>query len=132
MILLDTHVVVWVRTGNDRLGPRARAQLEIALRYANAAVSAITFWEAGMHAQKGSLSLGRHLDAWREELIAAGIVEIPVNGIIAARAGMLTKMHGDPADRIIVATALEGHQLITADDRILRWPGDLSRLDARR
>ena len=37
----------------------------------------------------------------------------------------------DPADRIIVATALEGHRLLTADDLILRWSGGLDRLDAR-
>ena len=51
--------------------------------------------------------------------------EIPVNGLIAARAGLLPDMHGDPADRLIVATALEGHQLITADERMLAWPGNL-------
>ncbi len=131
MILLDTHVVIWVRTGDDRLGPQTRGQVEVALEEGNAAVSAITFWEAGMRVQKGRLSLGRSLDAWREELIEAGVVEIPVNGAIAARAGLLTEMHGDPADRIIVATALGGHRLITADERILRWGGDLNRLDAR-
>ena len=132
MILLDTHVLVWMRTGDDRLGPRARGQVEAALQEGSAAVSAITFWEAGMRAQKGMLGLGQHLETWREELIEAGIVEIPVDGLIAARAGLLTEMHGDPADRIIVATALEGHRLITADDRILGWSGDLNRLDARK
>ncbi len=84
-----------------------------------------------MRAQKGGLSLGQDVGAWREELVDAGIVEIAVNGVIAARAGLLPEMHGDPADRIIVATALEGHRLITADDRILGWGGDLNRLDAR-
>ena len=39
-------------------------------------------------------------------------------------------MHGDPADRLIVATALEGYKLITADERILAWPGNLDRLRA--
>ena len=71
------------------------------------------------------------MDSWREELLQSGIVEIPVNGVIAARAALLTGMHGDPADRIIVATALEGHRLLTADTRILNWPGQLNRLDAR-
>ncbi len=84
-----------------------------------------------MRAQKGRLNLGQHLDSWREDVIQNGIVEIPVNGVIAARAALLTGMHGDPADRIIVATALEGHRLLTADDRILRWSGQLSTLDAR-
>ena len=91
----------------------------------------MTFWEAGVRAQKGGLYLGRDLDSWREDVIRNGIIEIPVNGVIAARATLLTALHGDPADRIIVATALEGHQLVTADDRILRWSGQLSRLDAR-
>ena len=42
----------------------------------------------------------------------------------------LQDIHGDPADRLIVATALEGHRLVTADRGILAWPGRLSRLPA--
>lgn len=38
--------------------------------------------------------------------------------------------HADPADRLIVSTALDGHRLVTADQRILDWPGPLSRLRA--
>lgn len=131
MNLLDTHVIVWVQTGDRRLGWMARAQFETALREGEAAVSAISFWEVGMRIQKGRLTIGRPLDAWRRDLLEAGIVEIPVNGVISTRAGLLTEMHGDPADRIIVATAMEGHRLVTADERILRWDGDLDRLNAR-
>ena len=131
MIILDTHVVIWLRTGDRRLGTHARNEIVIGLQEGNAAISAISFWEAGMRAQKGRLDLGRHLDSWREELLQSGIVEIPVSGVIAARAALLTGMHGDPADRIIVATALEGHRLLTADTRILNWSGQLNRLDAR-
>ena len=43
----------------------------------------------------------------------------------------LPNFHPDPADRIIVATALEGHRLLTADELILGWSGSLDRLDAR-
>ena len=68
---------------------------------------------------------------WRREQLANGWTEIPVNGEIAARAGALPGMHGDPADRVIVATALEGHLLVTSDQKILAWPGPLSRIDAR-
>ena len=60
-----------------------------------------------------------------------GLAEIPLDGDITVRAGLLPDMHGDPCDRLIVATALEGHALVTADERILTWPGQLSRLDAR-
>ena len=83
-----------------------------------------------MRVQKGWLGFLLDLEAWRRDLLNQGLIEIPVDGVIAARAGLLTDMHGDPADRIIVATALEGHQLVTADQRILHWSGHLSRLDA--
>ena len=53
-----------------------------------------------------------------------------VNGAIAIRAVGLADFHADPADRLIVATALEGHRLVTADERILGWTGPLSRVRA--
>ena len=80
---------------------------------------------------KGRITFPDDVLLWREEQLAQGLIEIPVNGLIAARAGALPDMHGDPCDRIIVATALEGHRLATSDRRILAWPGPLSRLDAR-
>ncbi len=52
---------------------------------------------------------------------------------IAMRAAELDELHGDPIDRIIVATAIvEGALLLTADRRILDWPGSMRRQDARR
>ena len=93
-------------------------------------MSSISFWEIGMRIQKGRLEFLLDLNAWRRELLDQGLIEIPVDGAIAVRAGLLADMHGDPADRLIVATALQGHQLYTADRRILNWPGQLSRLDA--
>ena len=83
-----------------------------------------------MRIQKGRLEFLFDLDAWRRELMGQGLNEIPVDGAIAACAGLLAEMHGDPADRLIVATALQGHQLLTADRRILNWPRKLSRMDA--
>ena len=130
MILLDTHVLVWQEQGDRRLGRRTRQLIDRALEGGEAAVSAISFWEIGMRVQKGDLDFALDLDAWRRDLIRQGLVEIPVDGHIAARAGLLPGMHGDPADRLIVATALENHQLVTADQRILAWPGQLSRSDA--
>ena len=50
MILLDTHVVVWVRTGDRRLGSLARTQAETALREGNAAVSAMAEGEIKIRA----------------------------------------------------------------------------------
>ena len=130
MILLDTHVIAWFRSGDRRLGPGAKREIASALEQDNAAVSAISFWEVGMRLQKGQISVGLPLDAWRKALFDAGLIEIPVDGGIAVRAGLLEDLHGDPADRIIVATALEGHSLVTADRRILNWPGPIDRMNA--
>ena len=83
-----------------------------------------------LHA-RGKLALLSDIGAWRADLLRDGLVEIPVDGAIATRAGLLRDLHGDPADRLILATALEGHQLVTADVRLLDWPGAVARLDAR-
>ena len=131
MILLDTHVLIWQEQGDLRLGSETRRVIARALQEDRAAVSAMSFWEVGMRVQKGRLDLLLDLGAWRRDLLDQGLIEIRVDGGIAARAGLLPDMHGDPADRIIVATALEGHQLVTADGKILQWPGPLSRLDAK-
>ncbi len=80
--------------------------------------------------EKGRLAFLQDIASWREELLEDGLTEISVTGTIAVRAGLLQNLHGDPADRIIIATALEGHRLVTGDRRILDWPGNLSRLDA--
>ena len=130
-MLLDTHVLLWQEQGDQRLGPEARQTFYWALQEGHVAVSAISFWEVGMQVQRGRLDLRLDLDAWRHDILDRGLAEIPVDGRIAARAGLLREMHGDPADRIIVATALAGHTLVTADRLILDWPGNLNRLDAR-
>ena len=130
MMLLDTHVLLWHEQGDRRLGPKTRRAVERALPESGLAISAISFWEIGMRIQKGQLEFLLDLDAWRRELLDQGLVEIPADGVIAARAGLLADMYGDPADRLIVATALQGRRLVTADRRILEWPGRLSRLNA--
>ena len=81
---------------------------------------------------KGRVSV-TDVRSWRNGLLDAGLVEIPVTGAIGTQAGVLTDMHGDPADRIITATAvtLPNCRLLTADERLLDWPGQLDRLDAR-
>ena len=132
MMLLDTHVLLWHEHGDRRLGAKARRAIEGVVQERTAAVSSISFWEIGMRIQKGRLEFLLDLDAWRRELLGQGLIEIPVDGAIAARAGLLADMHGDPADRLIVATALQGHQLVTADRRILNWPGKLNCMDATR
>ena len=122
--------MLWLRLGDERLGGRARGEIERAWQSNALAVSAISFWEVAMLVDKGRIRLSDDIQAWRQEHLEQGVVEIPVDGEIGVRAATLTDFHADPADRLIVATALAGHRLVTSDRRILEWPGKLSRFDA--
>ncbi len=130
MILLDTHVILWLRLGDDRLGPLARREIDQAWQSGGLAVSAISFWEIAMLKSKNRISFPENLELWRRIQLEQGMVEIPMDGKTGMRAANLPDFHPDPADRLIVATALEGHHLVTADTRILGWSGKLERLDA--
>ena len=94
-------------------------------------MSAISFWEVALLRDKGRIRFPGDVGSWRREQLAQGVIEIAVDGDIGIRAVSLAGFHADPADRLIVASALQGHQLVTADERILNWSGQLSRLDAR-
>ena len=131
-MLLDTHCCIWLISKDRRLGPQAGNRIESAQRRQEVAFSAISLWEIAMLLQKNRLDSDMTADEWRQALFDRGFHEIPVDGAIAARAGSLPDMHGDPADRIIIATALAGHQLITDDRLILNWPGRLDCFPARR
>jgi PIN domain nuclease of toxin-antitoxin system len=131
MILLDTHVLVWFWHGRSQVGHTTRQLVEREWRVGNVDVSAISFWEVAMLSEKGRIGLLAKPAAWRRNLLDHGLVEIPIDGAIAARAGALHDLHGDPADRLILATALEGHRRVTADSRLLDWPGSAAVLDAR-
>ena len=131
VILLDTQALVWLALNDSRLGIQARNVIDTAWGDSEAAVSAISFWELAMLQEKRRLDLFSDVAAWRDMLLRDGLVEIPVDGAIGIRANELADFHADPADRLIVATALGGgHRLVTADRRILDWPGSLERLDA--
>ena len=131
MTIADTHALVWLWTGDASLGSSAGQTLDDALQDGELAVSAMTFWEVAMLRAKGRLDFPEDVGAWRRELLSQGLIEIPVDGEIGIRANALAGFHADPADRIIVATAQNGHQLVTADRRILDWSGPLDKLDAR-
>ena len=130
MIILDTHVMLWLRSGSERLGAHARFVIDEAWQSSAVGVSAISFWEVALLKEKGRIRFPEDVGLWRQQQLAQGMVEIPVSGAIGIRAALLEEFPRDPTDRIIVATALEGHQLITADERMLAWPGNLDRLCA--
>ena len=62
--------------------------------------------------------------------MARAVIEIVVDGAIRSRGAIPRDFLVDWSDRIIVATALEGHRLVTADQGILEWSGQVRRLSA--
>jgi PIN domain nuclease of toxin-antitoxin system len=133
VILLDTHVLIWLVEGLPELGKKARTMAEQAFTEDGLAVSALSFWEVALLHQKGRIVLTHPIQSWRNQVLELGLQELPVNGDIAIAATTLTHFHADPADRFITATALlSGASLLTADQRILQWKGAVHRLNANR
>jgi PIN domain nuclease of toxin-antitoxin system len=130
--LLDTQALVWLSAGAAKLGRQARAAIDAAMHANRLYVSAISFWEIAMLLSRNRLQFPQSADVWRRDALQAGIAEISVSGDIGIAAVLLPNFHPDPADRIIVATALrENALLVTADQAILTWSGVLDRHDAR-
>lgn len=128
--MLDTHVLVWLAAGAPELGLRTSRLVDRSLRTDSVAVSAFSFWEIAMLVAKGRLSASPL--GLRAASLKSGIVELPLDGLLAIASTSLSGFHGDPADRIIAATALtHGARLVTADARILGWKGGLATQDAR-
>lgn len=117
MIVLDTHAWLWLASEPARLGRSGRAALR---RDQVRGVAAISCWEVAMLAARGRIALDRDPVAWMEEALAAERLELlPLTPAVAATSAALADFHGDPADRLIVATALvHGATLLTRDERI--------------
>lgn len=119
MIVLDTHAWVWWVSAPEHLSSRARAAID---QSPQRGVSAISCWEISMLAAKGRLSLDRNPRTWLEDaLFPQGITLLPLSSDVAWLSANLKKFHGDPADRIITATAVfHGARLVTKDVSIAR------------
>jgi PIN domain nuclease of toxin-antitoxin system len=130
VIVLDTHAAIWLATDRG-LGRQSRRMVDKALNEDQLAVSAMSFWELAMLTAKGRLRWAKSTTERRAELIAAGVRELPVTGEIAILAAELENLNGDPADRIIAATAIaHDATLMTADQKLLQWRHRLKRQNA--
>ena len=131
IVLLDTHVLIWLDQNHPALGPEARKCADLALQKNELAVSAISFWEIAMLVAKRRIDMTVPPAVWLRDLIGLGLIEIPVDGEIGISASQLD-LHGDPADRIIAATALMNEALLlTSDQPLLQWKNPLKWHDAR-
>lgn len=84
-----------------------------------------------MLVEKGRVRVDMDLSVWRKDLLQQGLLELPLTGDIAIRAAELKSLHGDPADRLIAATALQHSlSLLTADEKLLNCKLAVKRYDA--
>jgi PIN domain nuclease of toxin-antitoxin system len=120
VILVDTHVVVWLAFGQDRISRKAKTAIDAARKDADGlAISDITLFELATLTSKGRVRLDISLESFLQE-VESRFVVLPITGRVCARAiGLPPSYPKDPADRIIGATALvEGLSLLTADREI--------------
>jgi PIN domain nuclease of toxin-antitoxin system len=122
VIVLDTATWIWRASDPKRLTTSARRAIDEA---ESALVSAISVWEVAMLVAKRRIQLDRPVEQWVDIALALpGIQLAPLEPAIAVRSTKLPgEFHPDPADRIIVATALENAvPIVTPDERIRSYP----------
>ena len=131
MILLDTHVALWLVAGSRSLGKRSERIAERAAAAAQLAISAVSFWEIALLIKKQRLHWSDSATEMRRQILALGATELPLTGAAAILAGEIESLHGDPADRFIAASAIiHDATLMTADEKLLSWHHPLRRHNA--
>lgn len=121
MILLDTHVFLWLCLEPKRLSRPASGAVRRAASGGGIAIASISLWETAMLIALGRLSVHGTPEAWMAQLIErSGVVIKELTPAVAVLSTQFpSDFPSDPADRLISATArVEGLTLVTRDDRI--------------
>jgi PIN domain nuclease of toxin-antitoxin system len=121
MILLDTHILIWLLIAPENLSPKAKKAILAARKSGPLALSAISLWEIAWLAQNGRIDIDVTVDSFVKRC-ASYVQVLPITHEIAVRSVQFSKSYpNDPQDRIIGATALiEGIRLLTHDKLIVK------------
>lgn len=125
MIVMDTHAWIWFVSNPELLSRSAREALDAARSEGGLAVSSISAWEVALLVKKGRLRLTMDVSDWIAKSEALSFLEfLPVNNTVAVNSVNLPEpLHEDPADRLIIATAIsQGASLVTKDHKIQNYP----------
>lgn len=124
-LLLDTHIVLWLDSGAARLHASTRRLIDECRRGGGSIlVSAITAWEIALLVDLGRIELDLPVEAWFTRFCdRPGVAALPLSHVAAIRAYQLHQFaHRDPADRLLIATAIEQNvPLVTYDERIVAF-----------
>jgi PIN domain nuclease of toxin-antitoxin system len=125
VVLLDTHTFVWWISNPQKLSKAARQKVDIAASQSTVHVSSISIWEIVLLVSRKRLQFSIDVEDWinRCELLPF-LNFVPVDNHVAIKANRLPEpFHQDPADRMILATALIlNATLVTRDEKILSYP----------
>ena len=125
MIVLDTHTWIWFISKPEVLSKRATKTVSAAVKEKSVLISSISAWEVALLVLKKRLKLSLDVTDWIAKSENLPFIQfVSVSNSIAIKSVNLPKpLHPDPADRIIIATALSaGAPLITKDKKLLDYP----------
>ena len=125
--LLDTHFLLWIATDDRRLNRAARRLL---LDPENEFIfSAASLWELAIKRTHKRTDFGYDPQSIRNQFLANGYEELPVDGAHAIAVGTLDPIHKNPFDRLLIAQAMvEGITLLTTDRIVARYKGPIRRV----
>ena len=125
LLLLDTHCWIWAQLGLiQNLSQAALQSIQDAEREGNLRISVISIWELAMLENRGRIALPMNVRTWVDQALGkSGIAVTPLTAEIMIESVHLPgDLHGDPADRMLVATArVLGATLATKDARLIRY-----------
>lgn len=124
-LLLDTHIALWLDSGDQRLTAATRSLIDTCWQAGGTIYfSAVTAWEIALLLDGRRISLDAPVEAWIERFLdRPGLAAVPLGIGAACRAYQLAELaHRDPADRLLIATAIElACPMVTYDERIERF-----------